>query len=164
MTTLLSSYALPLLVVVAIGFVVGFWIVRRSKAPPPPAAQRPHAERRQGEGRGLASEDAAAVADVAGQFLGLNVHVELPGASGPADNLQTLKGVGPRLAAKLNENGIIRFDQLAALTPEQVWTLDQNLDQFKGRIERDRLVEQAAYLARGDKSGFEAKFGNLGES
>ena len=33
---------------------------------------------------------------------------------------------------------------------------------FEGRIARDRLVEQAGYLARGDTDGFEAKFGKLG--
>ena len=33
---------------------------------------------------------------------------------------------------------------------------------FKGRITRDRWVEQAGYLARGDTAGFEAQFGKLG--
>jgi predicted flap endonuclease-1-like 5' DNA nuclease len=66
------------------------------------------------------------------------------------------------MAAKLNENGIIRFDQLASLTPEQVETLDTRMDPFRGRIARDRLIEQACYLARDDRPGFEAKFGSLG--
>ncbi len=33
---------------------------------------------------------------------------------------------------------------------------------FKGRLARDRVAEQAGYLARGDTDGFEEKFGKLG--
>jgi len=40
--------------------------------------------------------------------------------------------------------------------------LDDRLGPFKGRLERDRVVEQASYLARGDRDGFEARFGKLG--
>jgi hypothetical protein len=35
---------------------------------------------------------------------------------------------------------------------------------FRGRIERDRVVEQARYLARGDRDGYEATFGKLGSA
>jgi len=73
-----------------------------------------------------------------------------------------LKGVSSNMAAKLNDNGICRFDQLAGLTPDQVAALDARMEPFQGRIERDRLVEQAGYLARGDVQGFQATFGNLG--
>jgi predicted flap endonuclease-1-like 5' DNA nuclease len=73
-----------------------------------------------------------------------------------------LKGVGPKLAQKLKENGIFRFDQLAALSPNEVTILDAKLGAFKGRLERDRVAEQASYLARGDRDGFEARFGKLG--
>jgi predicted flap endonuclease-1-like 5' DNA nuclease len=75
-----------------------------------------------------------------------------------------MKGVGAKFAARLNENGITRFDQLAALTPAQAEALDARMDQFGGRIARDRLIEQAAFLAHGDIAGFEARFGNLGSS
>jgi predicted flap endonuclease-1-like 5' DNA nuclease len=40
--------------------------------------------------------------------------------------------------------------------------LDDKLGAFKGRLARDRVVEQANYLARDDRDGFEAKFGKLG--
>jgi predicted flap endonuclease-1-like 5' DNA nuclease len=33
---------------------------------------------------------------------------------------------------------------------------------FAGRLARDRIAEQADYLARGDIDGFEDKFGKLG--
>jgi predicted flap endonuclease-1-like 5' DNA nuclease len=73
-----------------------------------------------------------------------------------------LKGVGPKLAQKLNENGIIRFDQLAGLGTNEVAMLEEKLGPFRGRLSRDRVVEQASYLARGDTEGFEARFGKLG--
>jgi predicted flap endonuclease-1-like 5' DNA nuclease len=47
------------------------------------------------------------------------------------------------------------------LTPTEVERLDERLGTFRGRIARDRIVEQAGYLARGDKDGFEQKFGKL---
>ena len=73
-----------------------------------------------------------------------------------------LKGVGPKLAAQLNELGITRYDQLAGLGDNEAALLDERMGAFRGRIARDRLVEQAGYLARGDNDGFEEKFGKLG--
>lgn len=160
MQSLISDNLVIIIIAVVIGLIVGWWILRRPAKVSPrsadPLAEIPH------EGHSLADEDVAAVADIAGEFLGVDVHAELPGASGPPDNLQTLKGVGAKMAARLNENGICRFDQIASLTPRQVAALDARMDPFRGRIERDRLVEQAGHLARGDIAGFQAKFGNLG--
>ena len=114
-----------------------------------------------GEGKRITDEAAAAATDVAGQILSSKAHQELPGASGPPDDLIKLKGVGPKLAAILNERGITRFDQIAKLSAGQVEALDASLGAFRGRIERDRIVEQADYLARGDIDGYQVKFGNL---
>jgi len=113
------------------------------------------------EGRSVADEAAAAATDVAGPIIGALVHAELPGASGPPDDLITLKGVGPKLAEILNQRGIRRFDQIAKLSPGQVEALDESLGAFRGRFARDRVVEQADYLARGDIDGYQVKFGNL---
>jgi len=33
---------------------------------------------------------------------------------------------------------------------------------FRGRLARDRVIQQADYLGRGDIDGFEEKFGKLG--
>ncbi|HEX2624581.1 MAG TPA: helix-hairpin-helix domain-containing protein, partial [Sphingomicrobium sp.] len=102
-----------------------------------------------------------ATSDVAGQFLDAHVHEELPGATGAPDPLTQLKGVGPKMAALLNERGITRFDQIAKLSPEQVASLDESLGAFRGRFSRDRIVEQSDYLSRGDTDGYEQKFGKL---
>ena len=67
----------------------------------------------------------------------------------------------PKLAALLIGQGLVRFDQLAALSPEQVTTIDETLGVFRGRLTRDNVVDQAAYLARRDIDGFERKYGKL---
>lgn len=83
-------------------------------------------------------------------------------ASGKADNLALLKGVGPKLVTLLGSLGVTRFDQIAAWSAADVAAIDAQLGNFAGRIVRDNWVDQAGYLARGDKAGFEAKYGALG--
>ncbi|PQM29321.1 hypothetical protein CVO77_09735 [Sphingopyxis lindanitolerans] len=87
-----------------------------------------------------------------------------PPAAKPAkaDNLQLLKGIGPKLAGLLNGLGVTSFQQVAAWTAADIATIDAQLGAFQGRIARDNIVDQATYLARGDKAGFEAKYGALG--
>jgi predicted flap endonuclease-1-like 5' DNA nuclease len=114
------------------------------------------------QGNSIADSYASATTDVAGDVLGVEAHGQLPGAAGAPDDLQALKGVGPKFAARLNELGIIRYDQIAALSDNEVAILDGKLGPFKGRMTRDRVVEQAGYLARGDTDGFEDRFGKLG--
>jgi len=126
------------------------------------APVRPHmAQARPPEGRGLAGEAAAAASDVTGELIGAPVRQELHGGNEPADDLARIKGVGPKFADALLALGFRRYDQIAALTPTEVERLDSQLGAFRGRIERDRIVEQADYLARGDTDGFEERFGKL---
>jgi len=80
----------------------------------------------------------------------------------PADNLQLLKGVGPKLAKLLNDLGVSRFEQIAGWTDADIAAIDPQLGNFAGRIVRDDWVDQASYLSRRDKAGFEAKYGALG--
>lgn len=91
-------------------------------------------------------------ADVAG---------EMPRGGDTPDDLRRLKGVGPKFAKMLNQRGLTRFDQLAALSAGQIEAIDRELGAFSGRFERDRIVEQADYLARGDLDGYRARFGAL---
>jgi predicted flap endonuclease-1-like 5' DNA nuclease len=126
------------------------------------APLRPHMARsRPPEGRGLAGEHAAAASDVAGEFIGARVHSRLDGLGKDGDDLCMIKGVGPKFADALHGLGFNRFDQLAVLTPTEIERLDDQLGAFRGRIGRDRIVDQADYLARGDTDGFEQKFGKL---
>ena len=168
MTALWTEYWPVILVGLLIGIIVGYLVFRprqrvtlSDSAPVRPHMAAPQAAEPAREGRGIADEAAAAASDVAGQLLGSRVHDELPGAGGAPDNLQAMKGVGPKLAALLHANGLTRFDQIAGLSEGQVEALDANLGAFRGRLARDRIVEQAQYLARGDQDGFKARFGAL---
>ncbi len=117
----------------------------RPAPPPAPAA--------------VTDEVATAATDVVGDVLRVDTHAPAGG-----DNLQTMKGVGPKLAARLQELGVTSFSQLAGMSDCEVERLDDRLGPFKGRVARDRLVEQARYLERGDTDGFEAQFGKLGSA
>ena len=112
------------------------------------------------EGRGIAGEAAAAASDLTGDIISAPVHSALEGDV-PRDDLCRLKGVGPKFAEALHKSGFYNFEQIARLSPVELERLDGQLGAFSGRIARDRIVEQADYLAREDTDGFEQRFGKL---
>ncbi|SDX42557.1 50S ribosomal protein L21 [Roseicitreum antarcticum] len=65
---------------------------------------------------------------------------------GQPDDLKKISGVGPKLEALLHKNGVFHFDQIAAWTEEEIAYMNDQLS-FKGRIERDGWLEQAAGFA-----------------
>ncbi len=170
-----QGYFPAILIAVLIGFIVGFLIfrprqqVRLTDSTPlrPHMAQGLKAADGDGgaslarDGAGFSDEIAAAAGDVTGEFLGASVNTGVGEDDDPADDLQRLKGVGPKLAQLLESRGYRRFEQLARLGPDEIERLDLALGAFKGRISRDRIVEQAAFLARGDEDGFQQRFGKL---
>lgn len=79
-----------------------------------------------------------------------------------ADPLTDLKGLGPKAEALLHGLGVTRYAQIAAWSDADVARIDPRMGAFRGRIVRDRWVEQARYLAAGDVAGFEGVFGKLG--
>lgn len=81
---------------------------------------------------------------------------------GPPDPLTQMKGLGPKAEALLHALGVTRYAQIAAWTERDVARIDPQMGAFKGRIARDRWIEQAKYLATDDVAGFEAVFGKLG--
>lgn len=82
-----------------------------------------------------------------------------PATSGEADDLSTIKGIGPKLVTLLSELGVTRFEQIAAWSESDVEAIDAKLGRFKGRITRDQWVEQAKLLISDDKSAYAEKFG-----
>ena len=165
MMEVLRDYWPLLLIIVILGLLVGWWLLRPkqqvSLSDSGPVRAHMMASVRDGpEGNGLADEAAAATSDVAGQLLDAPVHRHLAGGA-PPDDLQRLKGLGPRLAAMLNQRGITRYEQLAGLTDTELDRLDAGLGSFAGRLRRDRVREQADYLARGDLDAYEREFGKL---
>jgi len=66
-----------------------------------------------------------------------------------ADDLKLISGVGPVLETKLNDLGVTSLKQVAQFTPEEVSRIDEALN-FKGRIDRENWIEQAANFLAGD--------------
>jgi NADH-quinone oxidoreductase subunit E len=73
---------------------------------------------------------------------------------GTADDLKKIKGVGPKLEKVLNGLGFYHYDQIGALTPDEVAWVNANLEGFNGRVTRDKWVEQAQTLASGGETEF----------
>lgn len=77
------------------------------------------------------------------------------------DDLTRIKGLGPKIAAALNAQGVTTFAQIAAWDDAEIERVDALLGRFAGRIRRDSWVEQAGLLAAGDETGFASKFGRV---
>jgi predicted flap endonuclease-1-like 5' DNA nuclease len=168
----MSNTTLIAAAIIAILAVVGLFLLLRkptqrvslSDSPPPVAAPKPAppkpaptTEPTHPEGHGLAAEAAEAVLDVSAPMVGIAAH-----AGEPADDLTRIKGLGPKAQAMLNGIGIRRYAQLCELDPARAAEIDNRLGAFKGRLFRDRWIEQARYLDKDDIAGFEAEFGKLG--
>ena len=69
-------------------------------------------------------------------------------AFGNEDDLEVINGIGPMLGELLNEIGVYYFWQIAEWGPAEIEWVDNKLEHFKGRIERDEWVAQAKELAR----------------
>lgn len=154
MAELLSAYWPVILIALAIGIIVGLLIFRpRQRITLTDSAPlRPHMTIHPGE-TVLEHE-----AEVTAQHV-LGAAGSIPAQ--PGDELERLKGVGPKLAGLLRDRGLDRYEQIAKLSESELQRLDADLGAFRGRLQRDRVIEQAGYLARGDTDGFEQKFGKL---
>jgi predicted flap endonuclease-1-like 5' DNA nuclease len=80
------------------------------------------------------------------------------------DNLELLKGLGPKVNTMLKSLGVTSFAQVASWTTADVAEIDGKLGAFAGRISRDNWIDQAKYLVAGDVAGFEKKYGALGSA
>ncbi len=157
----MSNATLIIATIIAILAVVGLFLLLRkptqrvslSDSPPAAALRPPSASGK----HGLADSAAAAVLDVSTPVLGVDAHPDLP-----SDELTRIKGLGPKAQAMLNGIGIHRYAQLADLDPAQAAEIDARLGAFKGRIFRDRWIDQARFLEQDDVAGFEKEFGKLG--
>jgi len=74
-------------------------------------------------------------------------------ATGSADELKRIKGIGPKNEEALNALGIYTFVQIAAWTPENVAWVEGSLS-FPGRIQREEWIAQAIELAQGGETEF----------
>lgn len=154
MSEIFNAYWPAILIALLIGLIVGVLVFRPRQTVrlTDSAPKRPHMAERSGE-TVFGHE-----AEVTTKHV-LGTERSVPG--GPADDLERLKGVGPKLAAMLKAHGLTRYEQIAKLTDSEVERIDDDLGAFRGRLQRDRIIQQADYLARGDVDGFEQRFGKL---
>lgn len=73
------------------------------------------------------------------------------GAQAP-DDLTQIKGIGPTVERLLFEQGIFRFEQIAALGESEIAAIEAAIG-FSGRIGREAWVEQARALSQGKAAG-----------
>jgi predicted flap endonuclease-1-like 5' DNA nuclease len=71
-----------------------------------------------------------------------------PRAADQPDDLKMISGIGPKLEDTLHGLGVFHFDQIANWTPDNIAWVDSFL-KFRGRIVRERWVEQARQLEAG---------------
>lgn len=174
MTYLIASLWLPLLLSAAIGFVVGGWIWRYASEdeldhapasapiiPPAPPEIEPEPE----PAPDLpAMEEPVAEAEPKPEPEPVQAPSPfLAAPNGEPDNLMLIKGVGPKLSDMLHELGVFHFAQIAAWDVDQVSEVDSQLGNFKGRVSRDRWVDQARMLANRDVAAFEREFGKMND-
>ena len=70
-----------------------------------------------------------------------------PGAS-HRDDLKVVRGIGPQMEALLVGFGITSWEQLAAMSDEDVAAVSAALGTFPDRIQRDRWIAQAKQLVQ----------------
>lgn len=114
----------------------------------PPPAMRASAGGASADGDEIPSVSRAAAAAAAA--------ARMPGEKGAnpgstkgveQDDLQQIRGIGPKIAEILRELGIHSFEQIAEWTPEKVNWINEHL-KFKGRVEREEWIPQAKALAK----------------
>ncbi len=69
-------------------------------------------------------------------------------SSTSTDDLKEIVGVGPFIEKKLHALGIYTFHQIAGFNQEDIEKVNDVIEFFPGRIERDNWVGQAAELAK----------------
>jgi predicted flap endonuclease-1-like 5' DNA nuclease len=82
-------------------------------------------------------------------------------ASGKADNLRRLIGIGPVNERLLKGLGVTTYAQIAAWTDADVKRVEEILN-FDGRIAREKWIEQAKLLTAGDEAEFARQFPSAG--
>ena len=122
-----------------------------------------------GAGKGAARDGAAEAAGAQGLMAKTPDEAEVEAATpkkpelfkeppAQVDDLKLIAGVGPKLEKLLHELGVYTFRQIASWGPAEIKWVDDHL-KFKGRIVRDKWVEQADALAAGGEEEYIRRFG-----
>lgn len=146
MDAIIYDYWPVFLAALVVGLITAWWIWGRS-----------------GQNVSLRSHDDAPITRALAP--GRNAPTPPPDSSSqpPPEPLLRIKGVGPRMASLFATSGITTLEQVAALTPNDIDRIEERAGPFKGRIARDRMVDQARLLTGGDMQAYESEFGKIEE-
>lgn len=101
----------------------------------------------------IGNSEAAVLSRIAARAHELNFDRIGRATPAEADDLKDIIGVGPFLERKLHSLGIYTFRQVANFTKEDINKVNEIIEFFPGRIERDNWVEQS-------KAFHERKYGD----
>jgi predicted flap endonuclease-1-like 5' DNA nuclease len=71
------------------------------------------------------------------------------------DDLQMISGIGPFIEERLHALDIFTFKQISNFTAHDIETIDEAIEYFSGRIERDEWVAQAKELVYNEEQRLE---------
>lgn len=106
--------------------------------PPVPLATEPG-----GGAPGVGNSEAAVLSRIAARAGELNFDRIGRATPAEADDLKDIIGIGPFLERKLHSLGIFTFRQVANFTKEDIAKVNDIIEFFPGRIERDNWVDQS---------------------
>ena len=66
------------------------------------------------------------------------------------DDLKMISGIGPFIEERLHALDIYTFSQISKFTPQDIYTINDAIEYFSGRIERDEWVAQSLELIRSE--------------
>ena len=147
------QHGIMLLVAGALGFVIGF--VSRKEAVRQLESQLSRTVREVETCRqtpaALAitgNEEAVILSRIAARSSELNFDRIGRATAAEADDLKVIAGIGPFLEKKLHAAGIYTFAQIARFNQEDTDRVNDIIEFFPGRIQRDNWVGQSAALAK----------------
>ncbi|MEM1055958.1 MAG: hypothetical protein AAGI52_10565 [Bacteroidota bacterium] len=146
-----------LLLAFLLGVLIG-WLLRRSR---PADCEEVEADLAKARARitdlenrlQAAQAEAAEIAEppaAAGAATSSGVPMALFGAPAetPVDDLKVISGIGPVIEKQLAGIGVTTYQQIANFTAEDVERVNDAIEVFQGRIEREEWIPQAAKLHR----------------
>ena len=153
MNELLQTYWPLIVAALLVGLVIAWYVFGASRRTRVTGASRDVLD----EGAAPAERNKALI-DSAPAATPMQPAAGVPSAG---DDLTRIKGLGPKLAATLQDMGVTTLSQIAQWDDAEIDRIDANLGRFQGRIRRDNWVDQAKYLSVGDEAGFVERFGKL---
>ena len=98
--------------------------------------------------KGRTGKSARIVEDQRQAFADMANEVAAPKVEVAFDDVSLIGGVGPKIKENLAKEGITSLKQIAEMTDEAIFTLDEKLT-LKGRTKREEWIEQAKELLAG---------------